>query len=250
MDQEEVVIQPAKGRIYIGSQDHWVQERPGSHKRAPVSRVSAAVFLAHVRRIRRGRHEMDRGLQVFSASLADIEKALAPKKKSDPREKPPKHYQDYLDVFSREQADQLPPHRSGIDHAIQLERGPDEKEKNPPWGPLYGMSREELIVLRRTLTELLDKGFIRASSSPALAPVLFVRKPGGGLRFCVDYRGLKEITKKDRYPLPLIDETLRSLSKAKWLTKLDVIAAFHKVRVQEGDEWKTRSERDMGYTNG
>ncbi|KAJ6436948.1 retrovirus polyprotein [Purpureocillium lavendulum] len=101
------------------------------------------------------------------------------------------------------------------------------------------MSREELIVLRRTLTELLDKGFIRASSSPASAPVLFVRKPGGGLRFCVDYRGLNAITKKDRYPLPLIEETLRSLSKAKWLTKLDVIAAFHKVRVAEGDEWKT-----------
>ncbi|KAM4061478.1 reverse transcriptase (RNA-dependent DNA polymerase) [Hirsutella rhossiliensis] len=68
-----------------------------------------------------------------------------------------------------------------------------------------------------TLTELLDKGFIRASSSPASAPVLF----------------------KDRYPLPLIEETLRSLSKAKWLTKLDVIAAFHKIRVEEGDEWKT-----------
>ncbi|XP_044718021.1 reverse transcriptase (RNA-dependent DNA polymerase) domain-containing protein [Hirsutella rhossiliensis] len=94
---------------------------------------------------------------------------------------------------------------------------PDGKEKEPPWGPLYGMSREELIVLRKTLTELLDKGFIRASSSPASAPVLF----------------------KDRYPLPLIDETLRSLSKAKWLTKLDVIAAFHKIRVEEGDEWKT-----------
>ncbi|KAM4065604.1 reverse transcriptase (RNA-dependent DNA polymerase) [Hirsutella rhossiliensis] len=73
------------------------------------------------------------------------------------------------------------------------------------------MSREELIVLRKTLTELLDKGFIRASSSPASAPVLF----------------------KDRYPLPLIEETLRSLSKAKWLTKLDVIAAFHKIRVEE-----------------
>ncbi|KJZ71398.1 hypothetical protein HIM_09186 [Hirsutella minnesotensis 3608] len=116
---------------------------------------------------------------------------------------------------------------------------PDGKETEPPWGPLYGMSREELIVLRKTLTELLDKGFIRAISSPASAPVLFVRKPGGGLRFCIDYRGLNAITKKDRYPLPLIEEALRSLSKAKWLTKLDVIAAFHKIRVEEGDEWKT-----------
>lgn len=77
---------------------------------------------------------------------------------------------------------------------------------------------------------MLDKGFIRASSSPASASVPFVRKPGGGLRFCVDYRRLNAITKKDRYPLPLIEETLQSLSKPKWLTKLDIIAAFHKVR--------------------
>lgn len=101
------------------------------------------------------------------------------------------------------------------------------------------MTREELIVLRKTLTKLLDKNFIRTSSSPASAPVLFVRKPGGGLRFCVDYRGLNAITRKDRYPLPLIGETLRSLSKAKWFTKLDVIAAFHKIRIKEGEEWKT-----------
>ncbi|KAI0992309.1 hypothetical protein K3495_g15877, partial [Podosphaera aphanis] len=101
------------------------------------------------------------------------------------------------------------------------------------------MSRDELLVLRKTLTELLDKGFIRVSNSPAAAPVLFVKKPGGGLRFCVDYRGLNRITRKDRYPLPLIYETLRNISKAKWFTKLDVIAAFHKIRIAEGDEWKT-----------
>ena len=59
------------------------------------------------------------------------------------------------------------------------------------------MSREELLVLRKTLTELLDKGFIRVSHSPTAAPVLFVRKLGGGLRFYVDYRGLNKITRKD-----------------------------------------------------
>ena len=98
------------------------------------------------------------------------------------------------------------------------------------------MSRDELLVLRKTLTELLDKGFIRVSSSPAAAPVLFVRKLGGGLRFYVDYRRLNQITKKDRYPLPLIYETLRNISKARWFTKLDVITAFHKIRVTEGEE--------------
>ena len=77
------------------------------------------------------------------------------------------------------------------------------------------MSRDELLVLRKTLTELLDKGFIRVSNSPAAAPILFTRKPGGGLRFCVDYRALNKLTRKDRYPLPLIQETLRSLTEAK-----------------------------------
>ena len=101
------------------------------------------------------------------------------------------------------------------------------------------MSREELLVLRKTLTKLLDKGFIRVSNSPAVAPILFVKKLGGGIRFCVDYRALNQITRKDRYPLPLIQETLNNISRAKWFTKLDVIAAFHNIRIAEGDEWMT-----------
>jgi hypothetical protein len=98
------------------------------------------------------------------------------------------------------------------------------------------MSRDELLVLQKTLTDLLDKGFIRVSNSLVAALVLFIKKPGGGLRFCVDYRGLNRITKKDRYLLPLIYETLRNISKVKWFIKLDVIAAFYKLRILEGDE--------------
>jgi hypothetical protein len=98
------------------------------------------------------------------------------------------------------------------------------------------MSKDELLVLRKTLIDLLDKGFIRVSYSPTAAPVLFVRKPGGGLRFCIDYRALNRITRKDRYPLPLIYDTLRNIGKAKWFTKIDIIAAFYKIRVAEGDE--------------
>src|SRR6266536_257785 len=98
------------------------------------------------------------------------------------------------------------------------------------------MSRDELLVLRKTLSELLDKGFIRVNSSPAAAPILFIKKPGGGLRFCVDYRALNRLTHKDRYPLPLIQETLRNLSKVVVFTKLDVRAAFHQICIAEGDE--------------
>ncbi|OAQ59084.1 retrovirus polyprotein [Purpureocillium lilacinum] len=244
MNREDVTLYPFKGLLHIGSQDHWVKERdPNCTERYELSGQSAATFSGLIRRARKedekeGKRDQ-RGLRIFSASMADIEKALAPKKRTDVREKLPAHYHEYLSVFNRDEADRLPPRRPGSDHRIVLEADANGREMDAPWGPLYGMSREELIVLRRTPTELLDKGFIRASSSPASAPVLFVRKPGGGLRFCVDYRGLNAITKKDRYPLPLIEETLRSLSKAKRLTKLDVIAAFHKLRVAEGDEWKT-----------
>lgn len=66
-----------------------------------------------------------------------------------------------------------------------------------------------------------------------------MRKPGGRLRFCCDYRALNAITARDRYPLPLITETLRSIANASLLTKLDVSAAFHKIRIAEGYEQKT-----------
>ena len=135
----------------------------------------------------------------------------------------------------------LPPARPDVDHAIELDDG-----KVPPAMPLYSMSKEALLVLRKTLTEYLDKGFIRASSSPAGAPVIFVKKPGGGLRFCVDYRGLNEITRRDCYPLPLIDETLRRIATAKWISKVDVIQAFHRIRIRAGDEWKTTFNTRLG----
>lgn len=181
-----------------------------------------------------------RNVEVFAASMVDINKALTAKQKTDPRTKLPDWAIRYLPTFDHRKAETLPPVRgTGVDHSIELEKDSNGKEAEAPWGPLYSMSRDELLVLRKTLTDLLDKGFIRVSSSPAAAPVLFVRKPGGGLRFCVDYRGLNRITKKDRYPLPLIYETLRNISKARWFTKLDVIAAFHKIRITEGDEWKT-----------
>ena len=192
--------------------------------------VGAAAFL-YLRR--------QQDVKVFAISMRDIEKALKPKTHVDPREHLPKEYHQFLDVFSRDAANELPPHRKGVDHRIELDKDTTGRDAEVPWGPMYSMSREQLLVLRKTLKEHLDKGFIRVSQSPAAAPVLFVKKPGGGLRFCVDYRALNQITKKDRYPLPLIQETLTAIGKAKWFTKLDVIAAFHRIRIAEGDEWKT-----------
>ena len=235
MKKNDVQISPRKECLYIGPSSLRILNMQREQRtKMDHALVSAAAFSLLSRHRKKGKR-----VEVFAASLADIDKALAVKTYIDPRTKLPKHFHQYLDVFDQSKAEQLPPVRGkGVDHSIELV---PENGKTPevPWGPLYNMSRDELLVLRKTLTELLDKGFIRVSSSSAAAPVLFVRKPGGGLRFCVDYRGLNKITKKDRYPLPLIYETLRNIGRAKWYTKLDVIAAFHKIRIAEGDEWMT-----------
>ena len=99
------------------------------------------------------------------------------------------------------------------------------------------MSEQEMEAVKKYIDEHLGKDFIRPSSSSAAAPVLLVRKPGGGLRFCVDYRALNSITIKNRYPIPF--ETLGKLSQAKKFTKLDVISAFNRMRIKEGHEWLT-----------
>ena len=132
------------------------------------------------------------------------------------------------------------PHRPH-DHDIRLLEG-----KSPPFGPLYAMSREELSVLKDWIAENLRKGFIRPSSSPYASPVLFVEKPGGGLRFCVDYRALNAISVKDRYPLPLTKETLNQLAGMKYFTKVDIISAFNNLRIKAGQELLTAFRTRLG----
>ena len=77
------------------------------------------------------------------------------------------------------------------------------------------MSRDELLILQKTLIDLLDKRFIRVSNSLITALILFIKKLKRGLRFYIDYRRLNRVIKKDRYPLPFIYETLRNINKAK-----------------------------------
>lgn len=157
---------------------------------------------------------------------------------------------DLKDVFEDDNGLALPPHRKGRDHSIELNKDNQGRDLGVPWGPLYGMSRDELLVLRKTLTDLLGRGWIRVNNSPRETPVLFIKKAGGGLRFCVDYRALNTITRQDRYPLPLFRETLRNIAKAKYFTKVDVRASFHRLRIKEGDEWKTAFQTWFGFSNG
>jgi hypothetical protein len=145
----------------------------------------------------------------------------------------PEEYREFADVFSKMKADKLAPHRP-YDLQINL-----EENAQPPVGCIYSLSKVELEALREFVDENLSIGFIRPSSSPHGAPVLFVKKKDGSLRLCVDFRGLNRITKKDRYPLPLISDLLDSPRKARIYTKIDLRHAYHLVRVAPGDEWKT-----------
>ena len=163
---------------------------------------------------------------VFKLTIHAIDKALRPEDEdiledSKIKELVPEEYHDYLPLFKKAAASVLPPHRP-YDHTIPLKDG-----FAPPFGPLYSLSKPELQALRKWLDENLSKGFIRASSSPASAPILFVKKKDGSLRLCVDYRGLNEGTIKNRYPLPLIHETLLQLSKARYYTTLYVRGAYN-----------------------
>ncbi|KAL0153009.1 hypothetical protein M9458_051679, partial [Cirrhinus mrigala] len=133
----------------------------------------------------------------------------------------PLEYQDLLEAFSRAKATQLPPHRPG-DCAIDLIPG-----AVPPKGRIFPLSQPESEAMHKYIQEELAKGFITPSTSPASAGFFFVKKKDGGLRPCIDYRGLNEVTIKYRYPLPLVPSALEQLRSAKLFTKLDLRSAYN-----------------------
>jgi len=120
----------------------------------------------------------------------------------------PSKYHEFANVFSKTKAEVLPPHRP-YDLKINLEEG-----AQPPVGPIYSLSAFEQEALKEFIEENLNTGFIRPTSSPYGALVLFIKKKDGSLRLCVDFYGLNRISKKDRYPLPLISDLLDSPHKA------------------------------------
>lgn len=142
------------------------------------------------------------------------------------------YYKDYLDIFSKAASDLLPLYRT-YDYKIALE---GSIESDLGYSFLYKISIEELETIKQYLLDNLDKGFIKPSQAPFAAPVLFVKKPNRRLRFCIDYRKLNLLTRKDRYPLPLIDEILARIAKAKIFTKLDIRQAFHRIRMDPASE--------------
>ena len=228
MERHDVSIPPAKGQVCI-------------RKPFKIIVKSRAITSESIEEIRaktiQALQASNKVVQIFSVSLADIQKALTRKEYRDPAQYAPDWRVLVINIFNRQDAKTLPPHRKGIDHEINFVE--EKTNDDVPAMPLYQMSKDQLLMLRKTFTELLDNGFIRVSNLPAASLVIFVKKRDGGLRFCVDYRWLNEISRKDSYPIPCIDETLRTIVAAKYISKVDVISVFHRIRVKDGDEWKT-----------
>ena len=143
-------------------------------------------------------------------------------------------YSDFTNVFSEEKALVLPERTELNEHAIDLEDG-----KQPPYGPIYSLGPVELETLKTYIKTHLKTGFIRPSKSPASAPILFDKKTNGSFRLCVDYWGLNNLTIKNRYPLPLIEESFDRLGQAKRFTQLDLTNTYYQMRIKESDKWKT-----------
>jgi hypothetical protein len=145
----------------------------------------------------------------------------------------PEEYHKFFDIFSKGKVETLPEH-CPYDLKIDLEEG-----QAPPSGHMYSLSPSELGPLRTFIEDNVRSGFIRPTNSLHGAPILFMRKEDRSLQLCMDYRKLNKITKKDRYPLPLISDLLDALQKARTYTKIDLRHAYHLVRIAEGEEWKT-----------
>ena len=160
---------------------------------------------------------------------------------TDNTENIPRDYEKYFHLFSEKTAAKLPPHRN-FDHAIDITEG-----KQPPFGPIYSLSQKELEVLREYLDRMIAQGKIQPSKSPAGAPILFVPKPNGKLRLCMDYRALNDVTIKNRCPLPLMNELRDRVAGAKIFTKLDLRDGYYLIRIMEGDEWKTAFRTRYGH---
>ncbi|RYO95101.1 hypothetical protein DL764_007751 [Monosporascus ibericus] len=166
----------------------------------------------------------------------DIQKYLdgkPPATMTEILEKLPPEYHDLAKAFVPSNVNTLPPHRP-FDHKIELLPG-----QTPPYSRARAMSPYELLAVRKYIDDHLEKGFIRPSSSSATAPILLAKKPGGGVRIYVNYWGLNNVTVKNRYPIPLIRKTLDALCSARMYTKFDIVAAFNRLRIAPGDEWKT-----------
>jgi hypothetical protein len=139
---------------------------------------------------------------------------------------------DFSDVFPEEIIGMSPDRE--VEFAIDLLSGTAPIFKGP-----YMMSVEELKELKKQLTELQEAGYIRSDCSPQGARVLFVQKKDGSQRMCVDYRTLNDVTVKNKYPLPYIEDLFDQMRDARVFSKVDLRSGYHQMKIRPSDIPKT-----------
>ncbi|GJY17533.1 putative reverse transcriptase domain-containing protein [Tanacetum coccineum] len=167
----------------------------------------------------KARKYIERGCHLFLAHVTE-------KEKSEKRLEDVPVIRDFPEVFP-DDLPGLPPSRQ-VEFKIDLVPGAAPVARAP-----YRLAPSEMKELSEQLKELLEKGFIRPSSSPWGAPVLFVKKKDGSFRMCIDYRELNKLTVKNRYPLPRIDDLFDQLQGSSVYSKIDLRSGYHQLRVQE-----------------
>ena len=140
---------------------------------------------------------------------------------------------EYKHVFPVELPNELPPERT-VFHTIPMKEG-----AVPPPRKMYRLSGPEKQEVDRQVAGLLKKGFIQPSCSPHGSPVIFVAKPDGTLRMCIDFRGLNSMTIKNRFPLPRVDDLFDQLQGAQVFSSMDLQSAYYQVRLKPEDVPKT-----------
>ncbi|GJX12966.1 putative reverse transcriptase domain-containing protein [Tanacetum coccineum] len=180
---------------------------------------------------------MAKGCQIFLAQIS----AKKEEDKSEGKQlKDVPIVRDFPEVFL-EDLPGLPPARP-VEFQIDLIPGAAPVARAP-----YRLAPSEMKELSEQLQELSDKGFIRPSSSPWGAPVLFVKKKDGSFRMCIDYRELNKLTVKNRYPLPRIDDLFDQLQGSSIYSKIDLRSGYHQLRVREQDIPKTAFRTRYGH---
>jgi hypothetical protein len=139
---------------------------------------------------------------------------------------------EFPDVFPEDLLG-MPPKRK-VEFAIELIPSTTLISKRA-----YRVSEPELVELKKQIDELLEKGYIRPSTLPWAAPVLFVEKKDGTKRMCIDYRALNEVTIKNKYPLPKIEDIFDQLRGASVFSKIDLRSGYHQLRIRPLDILKT-----------
>ncbi|GJY46603.1 putative nucleotidyltransferase, ribonuclease H [Tanacetum coccineum] len=147
---------------------------------------------------------------------------------------------EFSDIFP-EDLPGLPPVRQ-VEFQIDLIPGAAPVARTP-----YRLAPSEMQELSNQLQELADRGFIRPSTSPWGAPVLFVKKKDGSFRMCIDYRELNKLTIKNRYPLPKIDDLFDQLQGSSVYSKIDLRSGYHQLRVRDEDIPKTAFRTRYGH---